>query len=309
MKFSKEARVGIVVVAALVGLIWGFNYLKGTELFSTSNKYFALYDNVEGLVATNPVFLNGFRIGQVDKIKYLPDNSGRIVITLRINSGVFVAKNSKAVIISSDFLGTKAVEIKYSEEKIPATDKDTLIGETQQSFTQEIRPFKDKAESLVQSLDSLAAALKLLVNPEARNSLQNTFKNFEHASANIDKLVSDQNSKLRLMISNAEQISLTLKNNNDKLANIITNFSQISDSLAKVNFAATMNNANKVLAETGQIMDKINRGEGSLGLLINNDSLYTNLNTTAADLDKLLLDLKANPKRYLHFSVFGKSAK
>lgn len=309
MKFSKEARVGFVVIGALAGLIWGFNYLKGTELFSTTNKYFAVYDNVEGLVATNPVFLNGFRIGQVDKIKYLADKSGKIIITLRINSDVFIAKNSKAIITTSDLLGTKAVEIEYSNEKSRAANKDTLIGQTKQSFTEEIRPFKDKAEGLVQSLDSLAAALRLLVSPESRSSLKNTFKNFEHASLSIDKLVSDQNSKLRLMINNAEQISLMIKNNSDKLQHIISNFSQISDTLAAINFAATVNNANSVLSQTQLIMSKINQGEGSLGLLINNDSLYNNLSNASADLDKLLIDLKANPKRYLHFSVFGKNAK
>lgn len=303
---SKEVKVGLTVVLALVALIWGLNYLKGTDLFTSTNNYYAVYSNVGGLVKSNPVVLNGFKIGQVDKIEFMEDKSGRMVVTLLVNDDVFIPKAAIANISSSDLLGGKAIEIIYTDDKTPSRNNDTLKSSIDGSLTEQIKPFKDKAESLVVSLDSLSHALSLTLNDGARGSLQRTIANLEKASTGFNDLVSNQQSKLRLMLNNVEQISYGIKNNMDEFDQIIKNFATMSDTLAKANLASTLANANKALAETNQIMAKINKGEGSLGLLLNNDSLYNNLNSTAANLDKLLIDFKANPKRYVHFSVFGK---
>jgi phospholipid/cholesterol/gamma-HCH transport system substrate-binding protein len=306
MALSKEVKVGTIVTVALAGLIWGLNYLKGTDLFTTTNKYYAVYSTVGGLVKSNPVVLNGFKIGQVEKIEFLEDKSGRMLITMLIDDDVFIPKSGVANITSSDLLGSKAIEIIYDGDKTPANNKDTLKSSIDGSLTEQIKPFKDKAESLVTSLDSLSNALSLTLNDKSRQSLQNTIFNLEKATSGLNDLVNNQQSKLRLMLNNAEQISLAVKNNTDEFSRIMANFATISDTLAKANLAATLANANKVLGETNSILSKINKGEGSLGLLLNNDSLYNNLNSTAANMDKLLIDFKANPKRYVHFSVFGK---
>lgn len=309
MKLSKEAKTGLLATLALVALIWGINYLKGTELFTTYKKYCAIYTNVDGLVPSNPVLLSGFKVGQVDKMEYTEDNTSRILVTLRIRKDVFVSKSTKANIVTGDLLGSKSVMLEYGEDKTPANKGDTLPSELKTSLASQVGPLKDKAESLIQSLDSVAHGLHRLLNGSSGNSLTNALKNFEETSASLNMLVSSEKSKLRMMIDNAESISHNLKNNNEKLTNIIDNFSQISDSLVKANISRTIINANKTLEETSAIMGKINKGEGTLGLLINNDSLYNRLSNGAADLDKLLIDLKANPRRYVHFSVFGKSDK
>lgn len=114
MKISNEVKVGIAVVITIAGLIWGLNYLKGTDLFATTNKYFVVYNNVNGIVKSNPVIMNGYKIGQVDKIEYTKDKSGRLVVTLKIDDNIFVPKSSNAVIVSSDLLGSKAIENDYS---------------------------------------------------------------------------------------------------------------------------------------------------------------------------------------------------
>ena len=316
MKISNEVKVGIIVTAAIVALVWGINYLKGVDIFSRTTKVYAVYDSVEGLVKSNAVILRGYRIGQVQKLEFLPDKSGRMVATIYISQKVFVSKNSVAQIINSDFFGGKAVNIDLGNDPDPVQEGDTLKSEVISGLSEQIGPIKDKAESLIQSLDSVANSLHLLLDEKSRKNLSKSFESlakilgdFENTSHHLDYMVSSDQSKLNRMIANAESISGNLKNNNEKISNILDNFSQISDSLAKANFANTLLNTNKAMSEMASIMQKINKGEGSLGMLVNNDSLYKNLSSTAADLDTLLIDLKANPKRYVHFSMFGKSGK
>ncbi len=312
VKLSKEVKVGILVTGAIAALVWGMNYLKGIDVFSKQNTYYAIYSQVDGLTSSSAVILNGVKIGLIQKVEFINDNSGRILTTLKINSDVFVGKNSIARITSSDLLGGKVVSIVLDTLSQPAVDGDTLVAEVQSALSEQIMPLKDKAESLMLSLDSLAMSLKGAFNPQTQKSLNSSFANLdktlanlEHASESLDNLVSTDDSKLRKMINNLESITSNIKNNNEALSNALKNISTITDSLAKSNLASTINNANATLSQTASIMDKINRGEGTMGMLINNDSLYNALEKSAVDLDHLLVDLKQNPKRYVHISVFG----
>jgi phospholipid/cholesterol/gamma-HCH transport system substrate-binding protein len=316
VKLSKEVKVGLLVTAALMALFWGLNYLKGIDLFTADNKYYAVYEQVDGLVPSSDIILSGVKIGQVNRIQFFPDRSGRILATLLVDKAVFVGKESTARIISADLLGGRAIEIILDSKSEPAADGDTLRSEVQTTLSDQVMPIKDKAESLIQSLDSLATTLKNVFNAETQNNLNSslinlnkTLKSIERTSTSIDEMVSSDNGKLKKMIGNLESITANIKNNNEQLSNALRNISLITDSLAKSNLATTINNANNAIKETGHILEKINKGEGSMGMLINNDNLYNALDKSANDLDKLLIDIKQNPKRYIHFSVFGKSGK
>ncbi len=312
IKLSNEIKVGILVTIAIAALLWGLNYLKGQDIFASNNDYYAVYDNVNGLVATNAIILNGYKVGQVAGLKFLPDHSGRMLATFRVKSDVFIPKDATARIVSSDLFGSRAVEIVLGVSPDPAADGDTLIPDIQPTLGSQILPVKDKAEQLIVSIDSLSVAIREILNPQTRKNLteaieglHKTVANLEHASGSIDHLVSSDQSKLNRILANVESISMNLKNNNEKIARILKNLSQLSDTLVRAQVASAVNNANKALAEAAAVIAKINKGQGSLGLLLNNDSLYKNLNNSAADLDKLLIDLKANPKRYVSISVFG----
>ncbi|MBL0340477.1 MAG: MCE family protein [Bacteroidetes bacterium] len=233
-----------------------------------------------------------------------------------VKQNVFIGKESIARISSSDLLGDKAVTIILNTTSEALSDGDTLSSDVETTLTDQVMPIKDKAESLIQSLDSVAVALKGVFNPNTQRNLNSSFNNLdktmasiERASASLDNLVSSDNSKLTKMIANIESITGNIKNNNESLANALKNISSITDSLAKSNLAATINSANQTLKETAAIMGKINKGEGTIGMLINNDSLYVALEQSAVNLDKLLIDLKQNPKRYVHLSVFGGGGK
>ncbi|MFI5218647.1 MAG: MlaD family protein [Bacteroidia bacterium] len=315
MKLSNEIKVGAIVTAAIAGLIWGINFLKGTDLFTNTNTIYAIYDNIDGLVASNRVIINGYRIGQVKKIRFLPDNSGKMIAMLTVRPDIFIPKNSIARIVSSDFFGGKAIQIELGNDKRQVEDGDTLNSELKSGIEQQLGPVKDKAERLIESLDSVATAFHILMDASTRKNISSSFShltgvlaNLEQATAALNTMISD-GGKLKHTIDNIESISSNLKNSNEKISNILTNFSSVSDSLAKADLTTTINNLSKSAADLSTILDKVNKGTGSLGKMVNDDSLYTNLTSTMATLDTLLLDLKTNPKRYVHFSMFGKNPK
>ncbi len=312
MKFSNEAKVGILVTTALAALLWGLSYLKGKDFFTSNKTYYALFDNVDGLVKSNPVVMNGFRIGMIEKIEFTPDHSGKLLVKMLVSKNTFISKDAVAVIFSSDILGQKAMRIDLGIDKSVANDGDTLMAELQSSLTEklgkQVGPLKDKTEALIVSIDTVVNMLHDLFDPQTKGNLRGAVLHLNHAMTSIDDLVSSDKGKLNVMLGNLESITTNIKNNNKQISNILTNLSQVSDSLVRANFASAINNADKVLAQANEVFTKINKGEGSLGLLVNDKKLYDNLDSTAKNMDELMKDLKANPKRYLHFSVFGKSA-
>lgn len=313
MKIRNEVKVGILVTAALAALLWGLNYLKGKDVFTSRNKYFAVYNSVDGLVASNPVLMNGFRIGIVNSIDFMPDNSGRLLVELLVDREVFVSKNSVARIYNSDLIGTKALRIDLGNDPQKLANNDTLPAELEQGLAEkvgmELGPLREKTEDLIVSIDSMVNVLKKVFDPATRNNLQSGIGHMNNTLAAFDNMVNSDQGKLKIMIDNMASISTNLRNNNEQISRILQNLHTITDTLAGEQFASAIRNANEVMKESNEVMAKINRGEGSLGLLVNDERLYNHLDSTAASLDKLLIDLQNNPKRYVHFSVFGKKQK
>lgn len=321
MKIKREVKIALVFIVALALFVWGFNFLAGKNIFGSQKIIYAVYDQVNGLAEANPVVVNGFKIGQVTSIGFHPDGSGKILVAMRItNNDVQIPKSSIARLFSSDIMGSRAIEIKLGKGQDYIKDGDTLKTELGATLGEEVSvqmlPIKKKFEGVMLSLDSVLIIIQSVFNESTRQnlmlsfeSIKMTLKNLEHTTYNIDTLVTTQKHRLALIVGNVESISTNIKNNNDKISNIISNFSSISDTLAKARISSTINNANDALKEFNDIMGKVNRGEGSLGMLINNDSLYKNLESSSVELDQLVRDIKLNPQRYLHFSLFGRGAK
>ena len=310
MKLRNEVKVGILVTVSLAALLWGLNYLKGKDVFKSRKKYFAVYNSVDGLVASNPVFMNGFRIGIVNSINFMPDKSGRLLVSLLIEDDVFISRNSIARIYNSDLIGTKALRIDLGNENEPLSNGDTLYAEVEVGFAdkvgKELTPLREKTERLIVSIDSMVHMMKKVLDPNTQNNIQSGVAHMNNTMAAFDEMLNSDKGKLKIMLDNLASITSNLKENNEQITNIITNLSSITDTLVGEHFVNTIANAEKVMEETHIMMAKINNGEGSLGQLVNNKSLYNNLDSTAFNLDALLKDMKENPKRYVHFSVFGK---
>ncbi|NTW33780.1 MAG: MCE family protein [Bacteroidetes bacterium] len=317
IKLKREVKIGILVVASIAFLFWGINFLKGKNFLTGGRTFYAIFNQVNGLTEANIVVVNGLKVGLVTDISFI-DTKGRILVEMKIDEDVKIANNSIAKIFNPDVIGSRVIEIKLGNNKTLAMDGDTLKSEEQLSILDEVSiqmlPFKVKAEKMMASIDTVISVIQYVFNESTRDnlmhsfeSIKNTITNLESTTYNIDTLVSTQRFRLSQIISNVENITSVFKNNNAKLNNIITNFSSISDSLARIKFASTINKADKILASFSEITEKINKGDGSLGLLINNDSLYIGLQKSSKEMNLLLEDLRLNPQRYVHLSVFGKN--
>jgi phospholipid/cholesterol/gamma-HCH transport system substrate-binding protein len=306
VKLSKEVKIGLTVLVALACFIYGFNFLKGKNILKPRNNYYAIYDRIDGLVLANPVQIKGYTIGQVNEISFHPDNSGRLLVNFMIkDNDLKIPKNTVAKIFSTGPLSGQAVEFVLGDSKEYANSGDTLQSGISGGLMEQFGPTKQKVENLLSSIDSTLKIVHVVINKDALKSIDIAIKSFGNTAQNIDGLMAEQRKRLGEIIKNVESISGNFVKNNEQLNHIINNFSSLSDSLLKANVATTVINANKAMKETSDIMAKINQGKGSMGMLINNDSLYVNLNKASKDLDLLFEDMRKRPKRYVHFSIFG----
>jgi len=317
-RISKEFKLGVTVVVGVVLLIVGVNYLRGFNPFKKSQRYYAVYEKIDGLSVSNPVLVNGFKVGQVSSVQFSERGDGSLIVAFDLQEmALKLPRDSKAKIISSDLFGTKAIDLIAGQSADLASPGDTLLGDIEVGIAEAVRiellPLKNKTTELIDGVDDILENLKAAFEsdattqlPAAFESLQRTVRTLEHTSAQLDGMVTENRGNLRSMLSNADQIAANLRNHNEALANVIQNFSQISDTLAAIQFAATMAKADKTLGEFAAITEKINRGEGSLGALIQSDSLHNGLLQTNRELQLLLNDLYLNPWRYVKVSVFSK---
>ena len=315
MKYRKEIIIGLVFIAALALFIWGFSFLKGFNLFKEQRVLYAVYDQVSGLSKANPVSINGLKVGQVSDIYFDPSYSGKIIVEITIETQLPIPRNSVALIYSSDLMGSKAIDLKLGSDSLLVANGDTLGTRVEASLkeavNQQIQPLKAKAEELILSIDSVVTVIKEIFNEQARDNLtsslasvQATFENLESASYNLDQMIAAEKVRFGEIMFNLESITTTIRENEDDIDNIISNFSVISDSLAQADIPRTFANINRVVGDVADIVDKINSGEGTLGMLVNNESLYRDLQKSAEQLSLLLEDLRVNPKRYVRFSLF-----
>lgn len=308
MKIAKETKIGLLAAVAIAILIIGYNFLKGNNVFSPSQEFYAIYDRVDGLTESKPIFVNGFQIGRVARLELLPGK--HIRATFEVNNDIPIPKNTIAEIQSTDLLGSKAIYFVMGNSDEMAADGDTLASNVEKSLAESVNPVKDKAVVMLDKIDSILTALNAIMNPEFQKninqslvSINNTLQTLESTSRKVDNIVGSGAQRLQNILANVESISANLKNNNQQIGDILTNIENVTDQVARGNLEETLQNANQATIELAAMMDKISSGEGSLGALLNDDSLYNNLNKSAEDLDKLMIDLRENPGRYVQFSL------
>lgn len=317
MKVRTETKIGLTVVIAIALLYFGINYLKGVNPFKEERVFYGVYSKVNGLEASNPVVLNGFQIGRVKDIQLLQDPRGMLLVSFVITQSIDIPKDTKARLESADLLGSMHISLDLGRSLTMAQSGDTLTPEIEsdlaEAVNEQLRPLKVKTEGLISSVDSVLTVIQAILNNESQQNLvesfggiNNAIRNLERTSLRLDTLIAQEKTRIDNIFANIETISTGLAGNTDDMQNIIENFSQISDSLAKADVAKTIVTANAALTQVQQTVEKINRGEGSLGLLINDDELYENLKQASNNMDLLMEDIRINPNRYIHFSVFGR---
>ena len=296
----------MLVVISIVVLVWGINYLKGSNLFDSSRTLYALYGNIGGLQEGSSITVNGFKVGVVKKISLLTDKNYSLLVALSIEDNINIPSNSVSKIVNEDIMGSKGISLVLGDSNINAEQGDTLASDMDRSLKEEVNkqilPLKNKAEQLIGSIDSIVTVITSVLSKDARESLtkslvslDNTFTTMSQTMTKVNKIVDQNDERISSIIKNLEA-------NNDEITNILKNFSELSDDIAKSNIKTT-------LASLNEISKKISDSEGSLGMFINDKDLYLNLEKSSKELEALIKDIKLNPKRYVGFSVLGGKSK
>lgn len=315
MKFSKEFKIGFLFILATAVLIWGFSFLKNKNILYKERVFIAVYKHVNGLNPSNPLYINGVRVGQVGKVFFDPSMNGDIIVQLILTDKFPIPSNSVARIFSEDLMGSKAVEILLGTGPDYAQNGDTLSTDVETSLkdavNQQILPLKLKAEDLLSSIDTMVVAIQGVFNKDAMDdlnasikSIRQTFRNLESTTQNLDTLVITQSSRLSSILYNIDMITRNLNNNSQEINRVLDNLATLSDTIARSNISGIIVNLDKTIGTLSLVMARIEKGEGTLGMLINNDQLYKDLEKSASELNLLLEDIRLNPKRYVRVSVF-----
>lgn len=317
MKISKEAKIGLFAACALAGLYFGYNFLRGKKIFSSQNTYYVVYNKIDGIVKSTPIYFKGLKVGQVEKLTlFRTDSSNAIMATLLIDKKIQLAASSEAKIVSMDLLGGKAISLLIPSLVDPIAEGDTLLGTIENSLSasisEMITPVKNKTENVMVSLNKVLTELeKVLANggtadlSSGISNLAGIMENLRKTTSQLDQLLQSEKGKIGKITGNMASLSETLKNNNQELDATLKNFKNISDSLSQAPIKQTIEQLNKTAKQLALITEKIEKGEGTAGKLVNDKELYDNLNKSSFELQSLLKDLQANPKKYVNVSVFG----
>lgn len=305
MKISKEVRVGLMAIVAIVLLIFGYNFLKGKNLLGDSRTFYAIYDQVEGLSPSSAVTISGLQIGSVTSVKIRED--AKLIVTMNVKNEFPFSKSSVAKIYGGDLIGGKTIAIVPNlKDKTKAVSGDTLAGEIEigllELVNDQLSPLQAKVESVVTSVDTLVKSVNYVLDVDTKES--------------IKKSINDFNTTLSLLNSTAENVDFVLSENLEDIQTTIRNAAEtseqlkrFSDTLSSLEIKKMVDNIDRTLVSIQSITQKIDKGDGSISKLMNDDTLYVNLENATKQLEELLQDLKLNPKRYMHFSVFGKKNK
>lgn len=315
MKIRKEVTIGLSFAGTIILFIWGFNFLKGTDLFSPKREFFALYNNVGGLVVSNPVVISGVKVGTISSVKFHPGDNGLVVVKMLLTTDFPIPSDSRAKIYSSDLMGSKAVEIVLGGNAALAASGDTLTGEIATGLTDqlvsELVPLKDRAEAMMVHADSVLVALNNVLTPSSQEKLRNTLASLdktmiqvEGMTTRLNTILGNQQLSIEGILKNTESFTANLKANNQNITKLIANLERVSDSLASAPLGRTLNELEGTVARANLLLKGIEEGQGTAGQLLKSDSLYKALNRSALNLEVLLKDLKENPERYVKFSLF-----
>ncbi len=306
MKVSRELKTGAIVLGGILLFILGFNYLKSNPIFDNTRTYYAIYDNVGGLAPATSVTINGLQVGKITSIKFF-NEKGKLIVTFNVDNDFEFSKSSIAEIYDTGIIGGKSIQILPNfDSKEMAKSGDTLNSAIKPGLTdlvtQQIAPLKEKIESMMVNADSVLVGFKDVLDDDARKNLRNaiedlniTVAGFKNSSIVLNSILTDNKSKLDSSVDN-------LNNMTGKFSELGNQLSEADLGKAATDLQATMDKLNKVMAS-------VDRGDGSIGKLLKDEKLYNNLSEASNQLDLLLEDLRVNPKRYVHFSLFGKKQK
>ena len=303
---SKEVKVGLIGVIGLVFFYLGSNFLKGIDFFSPVSRYYAVYENVDGLIVANPIIVNGYSVGRVSDIRILQDRDNKILVSMDIDKDLIIGINSKATLSSNDFLGSKAIVLSIGDINSPINEGDTIMSEIAGGLSELLEkatPITDNLGVTISRLNDILASLR-----GSGDMITTTLDNLNNVLTNTNDLIDNNEETITTTLENLNSLTDDLSKKLSNIDPIIKGANDMISNLNMVDFENTFNQIDILLTSMNGVFDDIESGEGgTLSLLLSDDSLYNNLNKTAFDLDKLLQHINENPKHF--FAPLGKSRK
>ena len=308
MKYSKEIKVGFLALIGVMMSVFSYNYLKGINLFEKNRKFTVKYEKVDGLSASNPVTLNGFKIGKVQKINFNPNNTRELLVDIIIENDVLFPKTSLAELYETGLIGGKAIAIipDYKNDSTIASDGDLLKGVIKPGLTELVNQILPQVqlqiEVLIKNAEIVLGNINTLFDEETKQELRSSIQDFSNLTKNLSE-TSDEISNL--IVNNSENLTNTIS----ELSKASSNIRTIPDSISKEEVLKITSNLNELVSNLNTITRSLKDSEGTAGQLINDKSIYKNLENATNELNILIKDIKLNPGRYINFSVFGKKNK
>lgn len=308
IKVPKELRVGLLTLFCAVALYKGISFLKGSDFVKTTKAYILTFERVDGLQEGNAVMLNGASVGIVKTIRLRYETDNRVEVGIEVQRGVKVDKEAVGSMMSSSLLGGKLIELKLGKSSQLLEDGDTLKSSVEVDLTEQIkaetRPLLGIAEKSIKEVNETMQRLRLTLD-----NVDKTLTSFATTSASVNDMLVDNKSNFKATSDNIVKLTRDFSKTELELRSLLVKMNKLGDTLNNAQLGKTIAQASAATDNLNKMLTGINQGKGTMGKLMKNDSLYKNLNATAASLDALLKDMKANPKRYVHFSVFGSKAK
>lgn len=300
---NKEFKVGLFATVALVLLYFGFTFLKGIDFFSTTNKYYVVYDNIDQLAASNPVLINGFAVGRVSRIAIMQNRQNKVLVELTIDSEIALSDSTKAI-LNSDFLGGKSILLSIGKGTRTLNPKDTLLAEVAKGMLDVI---SETATPVADNLQTTLRKFNVILDNLTKNSqqLDAIFVKLQATPDLLNSTLLNTNEKVSELSNSFKSVADNLNGSLTELKPTLANFKTFSDSLKRMELNQTVAEAKKTVVKLNETLDKIKGGDGTLGKLLTEDSLYVNLNTLLRNLDSLAAHFDSNPKHFL--APLGKS--
>lgn len=309
IKISNEIKIGAVALITIVAFILLYNFLKGKDLFKNTVNYYCVYDEIGGLAESSPVEINGYKVGVVQSIGLLDETSGKLLATFSVSKDFKLPGNTVAEIVPVSIIAGMKVQFLFGEGPGTYSPGDTIPGRLTESLLTtietELFPVKRRIEDLLDVLDSVVVSIDEILTPEFRENFENSVVNLGNITGSVDNILGAKEKELKETLENITRFSQMLSDNSENMGDAISNLKSVTDTLAAADIYTSVTNLKTSLENTSQLLENLNEGKGSAGQLLVNDTLYMNLSTSLENLNLLLVDLKANPKRYVHFSLFG----
>ncbi len=306
MKIAKEIKVAFLAIVSIVIFYFGFNFLKGIDFFNPTNEYYAVYEQVNGLTASNPVLLSGLSVGRVSRIEILQEEDNKLKVYFELREDITLGEESVAL-LASDILGSQTIVIQRNKVTNPLPEGSEIKGDIEPSLTSQIQ---QQAYPVLKTVDSVGQHLNSILENIDRNekTIENIILNVETTTQNLAK-ISEKQATINSVIDDFKKISATLADEKNGLKALLKKTNGIADSVNNLELAKVVNRLDSTLININSTVAAMQDGEGTVDKLLNDDSLYVNLNQTLVDLDALLIDMKDQPKKYVHFSLFGRKDK